>query len=180
MAFGPLRLQLQTVRTGGILMGKITIRRVKCLAKVVHIIETVNLSILTSVRMTHCPYQTRHKLQTFWTGGILTGKMKEKVVDIIETVVLNNQILSGWLLVQKCLAKVVNTTVTVVLNIQTPVRITSCPQEFTRRLKVRLAIVKRLGLGLGTGIGDWNRGLGLGTGIGVWDWGWGMGNGNGN
>ena len=48
----PPRLQHQTMWTGSILTKKMTIWRVKCLAKVVNIIETVVLNTLTLVRIT--------------------------------------------------------------------------------------------------------------------------------
>ena len=48
----PLRLQLQTLWTGGILMGNMTIWRVNYLAKVAHTNVTVVLNIPTSVMMT--------------------------------------------------------------------------------------------------------------------------------
>ena len=54
----PLRLQLQTLWTGGILMGNMTIWRVNYLAKVAHTNVTVVLNIPTSVMMTPCPLKT--------------------------------------------------------------------------------------------------------------------------
>ena len=44
-----------------------------CLAKVVHTIEIVVLNIPNPVWITMCP--TRFKLQTLWTGVILTRKI---------------------------------------------------------------------------------------------------------
>ena len=47
----PPRLELQTLWTWVILMGKMTFRRAKCFAKIVHTMETGVLNIQTPIRI---------------------------------------------------------------------------------------------------------------------------------
>ena len=63
----PLRLQLQTSWTWGILRGKMTIMRYKCFAKVVPTIEKNVLNILPICQDDLCPLKLQ--LQPLWAGG---------------------------------------------------------------------------------------------------------------